>query len=85
MLFCTLYKENYVLLIPLIMLLYLYIGMEGKELTWKNLWESILGNLLVQIALALLAAADLLYIVFKVGVDTGGYVGVYRLILVVLY
>lgn len=76
MLFCTLYKENYVLLIPLIMLIYLYLGMEGKEVTWKNLWGAIREYFPVEMALAILAAADLLYIVFNVGVSTGGYVGV---------
>ncbi len=76
MLFDTLYKENYVLLIPLIMLIYIYFYMEDKELTWKNLFEAVKANFLIEFALGVLAAADLLYILLNVGTSTGGYIGV---------
>lgn len=76
MIFTTLYKENYVLLIPFIMLLYIYFSMEGKEITWKNFWLAVKENIVIEVLLAVFACYDLLMILTGVGINAPGYVGI---------
>ena len=74
--FTSLYKENYVLLIPFLMLSYLYISMEGKEITWKNIWAAVKENLLMEILLGTYGLYNLFMIAFGVGLNAPGYVGI---------
>ena len=75
MVFDILYKENYVLLIPCIMLLYLYFDLENKDITWLNIWNAIKSNLGIEIILAVLVILDLLCILMGAGINGPGYVG----------
>lgn len=74
--FDTLFKENFVLMIPAVMLAYLYISLENKEITFKNIMSAIRENLLMEIGLGVFVLWDLFMIIFGPGVEGPAYVGI---------
>lgn len=74
--FDSLLKENFVLLVPALMLIYLYFSLEDKQITWHNIWGAIKENIVMEIVLGVFALWNLYTITTGPGVEGPAYVGI---------
>ena len=72
----SLYKESFIMLLPAVILFYLYMELEGKAINWKNLGKAIKGQLASLLVLGIIFLAEIYLIVFEVGTNQIGYVGI---------
>lgn len=71
----SVYKEPFILLLPFVGLYVLYTQMQGKKVTVINLWEALRGRLPYFLAIGILFAAEMAFIVFVTGTNNYAYVG----------
>ena len=74
--FISLYKESYMMLFPTVMLAYLYLELEGKEVSVNEIWQAIKKNFVSLFVLGFVLVVELFIIVFVIGTDKTGYGGI---------
>lgn len=72
----ALYKESYAVLIPAVMLFYLYTELDGTEITIKNIMDAIKKNIVSLLILGLFLLFEAYMMVFGVGIASTSYAGV---------
>lgn len=71
----SIYKEPFILLLPFVGLYVLYEEMQGRRVTWKNLWAAIRARLPFLLTLGIIFAVEMYLIVFVIGTNNYSYVG----------
>ena len=71
----SVYKEPFILLLPFVGLYVLYEEMQGKKVTFSNLWEAVKRRLPYLLSIGFIFAAEMLLIVFVIGTNNYSYVG----------
>lgn len=72
----SLYKESYAVLIPAVMLFYLYTELEGKEVNILSIIDAIKKNIISLLALGLFLLFEAWMMVFGIGIASTSYAGV---------
>ena len=71
----SVYKEPFILLLPFAGLYVLYVEMQGKKVTWGNLWAAIRARLPYLLALGIIFVTEIFLLVFVIGTNNYSYVG----------
>ena len=74
--FISLYKESFIALLPAVMLMYLYLSMKGREITWKSFWGAVRENIFSELILGITILIEAYIIIFVVGTNESEYIGV---------
>lgn len=71
----SVYKEPFILLLPFVGLYVLYAQMQGRKVTWGNLWAAIRARLPYLLTLGFIFTAEVFLLVFVIGTNNYSYVG----------
>ena len=71
----SVYKEPFILTLPFVGLYVLYEEMQGRKVTFTNLWDSVKRRLPYLLAIGFLFVAEMVMIVFVIGTNNYSYVG----------
>lgn len=71
----SVYKEPFILLLPFVGLYVLYVEMQGKKVTWGNLWTASRARLPYLLTIGIIFVVEIFLLVFVIGTNNYSYVG----------